>query len=143
MKVYIMKSATTEKKMISFAISKGFIVWSTTFPLKDNHKETWYSTDGRTAHQIDHVLISNRFRRAIIDISALRGLNIGSDHSLLKINFKVKLSVKTENKYGTRKFVNIFQNSMWKQEYALELNNRFEMLETMEDEDNIDNNNNE
>jgi len=38
-----------------------------------------------------------------------------------------------------RKIVNIFQNSKWKQEYAIELN-RFEILENMEDEDNIDNN---
>jgi hypothetical protein len=36
--------------------------------------------------------------------------------------------------------VNILQNSKWKQEYATELNNRFEILENMEDEDNIDNN---
>jgi len=36
--------------------------------------------------------------------------------------------------------VNIFQNSKWKHEYAIELNNRFEILENMEDEDNIDNN---
>jgi len=36
--------------------------------------------------------------------------------------------------------VNIFQNSKWKQEYATELNNRFKILENMEDEDNIDNN---
>jgi len=36
-----------------------------------------------------------------------------------------------------------FQNSKWKQEYAIELYSRFEILENMEDEDNIDNNINE
>jgi len=35
--------------------------------------------------------------------------------------------------------VNILQNSKWKQEYAMELNNRFKILESMEDEVNIDN----
>jgi len=35
--------------------------------------------------------------------------------------------------------VNILQNSKWKEEYAIELNNRFEILKNMEDEDNIDN----
>jgi hypothetical protein len=39
--------------------------------------------------------------------------------------------------------VNIFQNSKWKKEYAIELNNKFKILENMEDEDNIDNNINE
>jgi len=85
-------------KMIQFTISKGFNVRSKTFPHKDNHKETWYSADRRTANQIDHVLISNTFRSAITDIRALRGPDIGSDHNLLKINFKVKLRVETGSK---------------------------------------------
>ena len=39
--------------------------------------------------------------------------------------------------------VNIFQNSKWEQEYAIEINNRFEILENMEDEDSSDSNINE
>jgi len=54
--------------MIQFAISNGLYVTSTMFPHKDIHKETWYSADGRTANQTDHILISNRFRSAITDI---------------------------------------------------------------------------
>jgi endonuclease/exonuclease/phosphatase family metal-dependent hydrolase len=90
------------RKMIQFAISKGLNVRSTTFPHKDIHKETWSSAHGRTANQIYHVLISNRFRSAITDIRALRGPDIGSDHNLLKINFKVKLRVNTGNRYNER-----------------------------------------
>ena len=101
-------------EMIQFAVSKGLNVRSTTFPHKDINKETWYSADGRTVNQIDNVLISNRFRSAMTDIRAVRGPDIGSDHNLLKIKFKVKLKVKTENKYTEkRKIVNIFQNSKW------------------------------
>ena len=104
-------------KIIQIAISKGFKVRSTIFPHKDINKETWYSADGKTANQIDHVSISNGFRSAIRDIRALSGPDIGSDHNLLKINFKVKSRVKTEKKYNEkRKIVNIFQNSKWKQE---------------------------
>jgi len=103
--------------MIQFAIYKGFSVRNTKFPHKDIHKETWYSVDSRTANQIDHVLISNKFRSAITDNKALTGPDIGSDHNLLKINFKAKLRVKIENKYNEkRKIVNIFQNSKWKHE---------------------------
>ena len=89
---------------------------------------------------MDHVLISNRSRSAITDIRALRGPDTGSDHNLLKINFKVKLRVKIANKYN--KMVNIFKNPKWKQEYATEINNRFETLENL-DNDCIDNNINE
>ena len=42
-----------------------------------------------------------------------------------------------------RKIVNIFQNPKWEHEYAVEINNRFEILESMEDEENSDNNINE
>jgi len=77
--------------MIQFVISKGLNVRSTTFAHKDIHKETWYSADTRTVNQIDHILISNRFRSAITDIRALRGPDSGSDHNLLKINFQAKL----------------------------------------------------
>ena len=84
----------------------------------------------------DSILISNRFRSAITDI--------GSDHNLLKINFRVKLRVKTGNKYNEkRKMVNIFQNPKWKQEYVIEINNKFEILENLDDEDSIDNDINE
>jgi len=75
MKVYIMKLTTTEEKCFSLRYLKGLNVRSTTFPHKDIHKETWYSADGRTANEIDHVLISNRFSSAIIDFRALRGLD--------------------------------------------------------------------
>ena len=39
--------------------------------------------------------------------------------------------------------VNIFQNPKWKQEYAIEINNKFEILENLDDEGSIDNNINE
>jgi len=39
--------------------------------------------------------------------------------------------------------VNIFQNPKWKQEYIIEINNKFEILENLDDEDSIDNNINE
>jgi len=56
----------------------------------------------------------------------------------------VKLRVKTENKYNEkRKPVNIFQNSKWKQEYAIKINNKFEILENLDDEGRIDNDINE
>jgi hypothetical protein len=101
--------------------------------------ETWYSADGRTVNQIDHVLISNRVRSAITDIRALRGPDIGSDHKLLKVNFKVKLRVKNGSNHNEkRKSVNIFQNPKWKQKYATEINNRFDILANMDDDDDTD-----
>jgi hypothetical protein len=82
--------------------------------------------------QVDCALISNRLKNAIRDIRALRGPDIGSDQNLLKINCKVKLRVKNENKYSEkRKIMNIFQNSKWIQEYTTEFNIRLKILENM------------
>jgi len=39
--------------------------------------------------------------------------------------------------------VSIFQNPKWKQEYAIEINNKFEILENLVDENSIDNTMNE
>ena len=39
--------------------------------------------------------------------------------------------------------MNIFQNPKWKQQYAIEINNRFEILENFDNEDSINNNTNE
>jgi len=48
----------------------------------------------------------------------------------------VKLRVKTGNKYNEkREMVNIFQNPKWKQEYAIEINNKFEILENLDEEE--------
>jgi hypothetical protein len=43
----------------------------------------------------------------------------------------VKLRVKTGNKYEKRKRVNIFQNTKWKKEYVIGINNKFEILENI------------
>jgi len=93
---------------------------------------------------MDHVLISDGFRSAITDIRAVRGPDSGSDHNLLKVHCKVKLRVKTGNKYEERKKGEcFFLNPKWKQEYAVEINNKFEILENLDNEDCIDNNINE
>jgi hypothetical protein len=39
--------------------------------------------------------------------------------------------------------VNIFQNPKWNQEYAIEINNQFEIPENWDDEDSMDKNVNE
>ena len=56
----------------------------------------------------------------------------------------MKLRVETGNKYNEkRKMVNIFQNPKWKQQYAIEINNRLKILENFDNEESIGNNTNE
>jgi len=55
-------------RLANFALGKGLIIKSTMFPLKDIYKYTWVLPDGRHENQIDHVLISNRFKNGITNV---------------------------------------------------------------------------
>ena len=44
-------------RIVNFATSKNLVVKSMMFPHRNIHKYTWYSPDGNTHHQIDHILI--------------------------------------------------------------------------------------
>ena len=46
------------------------------------HKQTWTSPGGKTKNQIDHVLVSRQHRTSVLDIRAMGGADIASDHQL-------------------------------------------------------------
>jgi endonuclease/exonuclease/phosphatase family metal-dependent hydrolase len=87
-------------RVISFAASKDMIISITTFPHKDIHKITCKSPDGKTANQIDHVLIQKRFRSCIINARSFRGADCDADHFLVLATLRINLlsQKKTEGK---------------------------------------------
>ena len=117
------------------ALSK-MIIGGTTFAHKRIHKTTWVSPDGRTENQIDHVCISSKFRRSLQDVRSMRGADAASDHHLVLA--KVKLKLKSFNHAsGTdirQKFqVNLLQSRSKREEFKLELTNRFKILQDLDD----------
>jgi hypothetical protein len=74
------------------AVTKNLNVHSTQFPHKRIHKITWQSPDSDTENQIDHILIDSRHASTITDIRSYRGANIDSDHYLVKIKTKQRIS---------------------------------------------------
>jgi len=58
-------------------------IGGTLFPHKECHKNTWYSNDHVTTAQLDHVCISSRWSKALLDVRVLRSADVGSDHHLL------------------------------------------------------------
>lgn len=61
------------------------------FLRKDIYKYTWISPDGRYKNQIDHVLVTNRFKNSKANIRTLYYAAIDSDHLLLAVWIQVKL----------------------------------------------------
>lgn len=90
------------------------------FPRKSIHKYTWTSPDGKYRNQIDHVLVTNRFKNSIVNIRSLRGANIDSDHVLLGIWVKVKLKrlMKSDQRKKAMRFdINKLENPVIKKNF--------------------------
>ena len=90
--------------LIDFAASKNMIISSTCFPHRDIHKATWLSPDGRTANQIDHVIVDKRAVTSVMDVRARRGSVCESDHYLVQVKFRCRLNRQSAGKHqGTEK----------------------------------------
>ena len=91
---YSLHDSTNENglRLIDFAAGRQMAIKSTYFMHKRIHLETWHSPDGRTCNQIDHCLIDGRHFSDVIDVRARRGANIDSDHMLVVIKLRYRIS---------------------------------------------------
>jgi len=80
------------KRIVDFATSKHMIISSTYFPHRNIHKQTWISPDGRTANQIDHLIVGQRNASSICDIRTYRVANIDSAHHLIKVTYRERIA---------------------------------------------------
>nr|VZI19409.1 unnamed protein product [Spirometra erinaceieuropaei] len=84
------------ERLLNFADRNRLLVTNTCFQHRKKHLLTWYSNDGRTASQIDYILVSSRFRSWVHDSRSMRGAETGnahgSDHVLVRTRLKVHLS---------------------------------------------------
>lgn len=111
------------QRCINFAASRGMVVRSTFFPRKDIHKATWRSPDQHTENQIDHVLIDGKFFSDITNVRTYRSANIDSDHYLVAVCMRSKLSTvyNTRRSRTPRLNVEHLQSAGAAQEYAQQL----------------------
>ena len=117
-------------RLASLALQYDLVVGGTLFPHKDIHKGTWVSPGGQVVNQIDHALIRRKFRSAMSDVRVFRGAECDSDHMLLVTNIRVKLNRERSRRQLTQKIdVGRLKDEAVKQDYQLELRNRFGALE--------------
>ena len=109
----------------------------TFFPHKDVHKLTWVSPGGRDKNQIDHIAINGKWKRSLQDVRARRGADIGSDHHLVTAIIKLKL-MKVTPRSTIKKFdIGKLRTSKAKQDFKLELRNRFQVLQNHDSKNDI------
>ncbi|KAJ4441732.1 hypothetical protein ANN_11590 [Periplaneta americana] len=92
--------------------------------------------DGLTHNQIDHILIDKRRHTSIVDIRTFRGADCNSDHYLVIGELRERLSVakRVEQQVNITKF-NILKlkDDEAKQNYQVEISNRFATLESSDE----------
>ena len=95
--------------LINFADYNHMVVANTRFQHPRKHLITWYSNDGRTAHQLDYILIRSRWISSVEDCRSYRGADTGnrcgSDHTLVRA--KVQLRLTTRRKLPAAKRFNV------------------------------------
>jgi endonuclease/exonuclease/phosphatase family metal-dependent hydrolase len=67
-------------RVVNLATSKNLVVKSTMFPHRNIHIYTWTSPDGKTHHQIDHILIDKRRHSSILDVRFFGAADCDTDH---------------------------------------------------------------
>ena len=91
--VGITKSNDRGRQLLEFASFNDLVVANTFGPIKTSRKITWHSPDANTHNQIDYIMVKKRFKTSV-NIAKTRsfpGANIGSDHDLVMMTFKLYL----------------------------------------------------
>jgi len=77
---------------IDLCTNYDLIIGGSLVPHKDIHKATWVAPNHRTVNQIDHMTISKKWRRSLLDARSYRGVDVASDHHLVVALLKLKLA---------------------------------------------------
>ena len=117
------------------------VIGGSIFSLKRIYKATWISPNYTAENQIDHLCISRKFRRTLLDVRVMRGADASSDHHLLvgKLQLKLKRSGSCEAsrvKYD----INSLKDPFIAQQFAITTKNKYQALQDIQDpEDSVDN----
>jgi hypothetical protein len=124
-------------RLVNFATSKNLTVQSMMFPHCDIHKYTWTSPDGKTHKQTDHILVDRRKHSNLLVVRSFRAADCDSDHYLVVAKVKERLAV---NKQRSQRFhmerfnLKKINDVEGKEQYCVEVANRFAALEDLDAE---------
>jgi hypothetical protein len=126
-------------RLVNFATSKHLRVKSTMFPQRSIYKYTWTSPDGKTHTHIDHFLVDRR-RHSNVDVRSLRAADCDNEHYLVMAKVSERLAVNKQRSYRfhmERFNLKKFNEVEGKEQFRVEVSNRFAALEDLDAEKEI------
>ena len=93
-------------KLLEFATFNDLVLANTFGHHKSSRRWTWHSPNGQHHNHIDYILVRKRFRSGV-NIARTRsfpGADIGSDHDLLMMTFRLRLKTISKPKHTRLKF---------------------------------------
>jgi endonuclease/exonuclease/phosphatase family metal-dependent hydrolase len=116
------------QRLIEFALGRNLYIANSKFKKSDKQKWTWRNPDGTIKNEIDFIITTDK--SIIQDVSVISKVHTGSDHRLVRcrILFNTRLE-RIKLVRSKRQRINIEALRINKQEYEIELKNRFETLE--------------
>jgi len=93
-------------RLLEFARIHNLTLANTLFPHKASRRSTWHSPNGQVSNQIDFILVSKRFKSGIYTnrTRTFPGADVGSDHDLVMMTMKTRLSKRKKQKNPRIKF---------------------------------------
>ena len=117
------------ERLLSFCRSTDLCIADSWFPRKRIHHWTWYSNDGFTKKAIDHIIISRRWLRRVIQCRVFRGAQLGNtDYRLLRANIRLKLMAPPGSRQHHQPDISRLADPSTKLQYQCEISNRYDAL---------------
>src|SRR5271163_4663256 len=125
--------------MLTLCASAGLALMGSWFRRRDVRRWTWYSNDGFTRKEIDHIIVRQRDRGIVKSYRVFRGSEApaNTDHRLVVASIKLCLPYSRRSQAEFRR-VNVDRlrtDAFLAMKYSADIQNRFDALGTMVGDD--------
>ncbi|XP_055371836.1 uncharacterized protein LOC129605867 [Condylostylus longicornis] len=117
-------------RLVNFALENNLWISSVSFKHKRIHKYTWKIPGGGN-NQIDHILVDRRHATTILDVKSCRGADCDSDHYLIWVKFRQRISNETtRNSYKRVKWnTDKLADDRIRADYQTKINEKFQNVD--------------
>ena len=131
-------AATNDRglRLLEFASYNDVVLANTLGRHKASRRRTWHAPNGIHHNQIDYILVQSRFRSCINQAKTrtFPGADIGSDHDLVLMNFRVRLKKRIKKGNIRIKFnLDRLKDPTIVEAFQATIGGRFEPLLALED----------